>query len=118
MTISLARDTIVRKFTNYRNKMRRGGDDTATRELSEDLKRAADALVNLKSFSKGKSLFKRTLNTEILSKRDEILQDNPSLTRIGAFQKALKLLWASANQDYWEAQACGEIEEIYEYVLN
>jgi hypothetical protein len=115
MTISTARETIVRKFTNYRNNFKRNMEDRLTdRHLYDSMKEAASALVDLKTYSKGRNLYKRRNRDVILTKRDEILSETPELTKIGAFQKAMKHLWGSADQGYWEAQGVGEAEDIYE----
>ena len=78
------------------------------------MKAAASALIDLKTFSKGRSLFKRKKNSEILERRAEIMDENPNVPHIAAYQKALKQLWSEQDQDVWEAQAIGEVEDIYE----
>lgn len=113
MTHATAMDALVRKFTNYRNTRKRGTDETHTAHI-EALKSAAAAIVDLKSYSKGRNLFKMQHNTEILAKRDELLEENPSLSQVGAYQKALKELWLSTDQEFWEAQAASVAEDIYE----
>jgi hypothetical protein len=120
MTIATARDAIVRKFTNYRNTYRRNQEERITvtdRELLDTMKLAASALVDLKTFSKGRSLFKRRKHSDILKERDVIMLDDPNMSQVGAYQKALKLLWNDADQDIWEAQAQGEAEDVFEYIF-
>ena len=78
------------------------------------MKSAASALVDLKTYSKGRTLFKKKRNTEILAKRAEIMAKDPSLPKIAAYQKALKQLWSNQDQDVWEARATGEANDIYE----
>jgi hypothetical protein len=118
MTIATAREAIVRKFTNYRNTYRRNQEERLTdRDLQDTMRLAASALLDLKTFSKGKSLFKRRKNSDILAKRDEIMLDDPVISKVGAYQRALKLLWNGAEQEVWEAQAAGEAEDIFEYIF-
>ena len=50
-------DALVRKFTNYRNTRRRGVDEIQTVQ-TEALKAAAVAIVDLRTYSKGRNLFK------------------------------------------------------------
>lgn len=111
-----ARDMIVRKFTNYRNHMKRiqKTDSASADDLIESMKRAASALVDLKSYSKGKALFKKKTHTKIAVLRDSLLRNNPNLSRLGAYQKALKQKWSEADHEYWEVKAIGEAEDIYE----
>jgi hypothetical protein len=77
------------------------------------MKEAAKALVDLKTFSKGRNLFKKRKHIEVIAKRDELISNNPEISKIGAYQKALKQLWANADQEFWEAQAIGEVQDIY-----
>lgn len=79
------------------------------------MKQAASALVDLRTYSKGRQLFKKRNQKEIAELRDEMLRNDPSLKSIGAFQKALKTLWNDANQEYWEEQSIGEAEDIFEW---
>jgi hypothetical protein len=111
MTYNTARNTIVRKFTNYRMNWKKVSDD---HEVAEALKKCAMVLFDARTFSKGRILFKRRKNTEINNKRDEILRENPDISRVGAFQKAWKILWADADQEYWEELASREAEDVYE----
>jgi hypothetical protein len=69
------------------------------------MKLAAVALVDMKTFSKGRDLFKRRKASEILIRRDEIMLANPEISQVGAYQKALKQLWSDADQDWWDVQA-------------
>ena len=57
MTHAAAMDALVRKFTNYRNTRRRGVDEIQTAQ-TEALKAAAAAIVDLRTYSKGRNLFK------------------------------------------------------------
>ena len=113
MDVASARDSIVRKFTNYRSN-RKKPDASLEQEMIDALKTAATALVDFKTYSKGKNLFKRRMSSEIMARRDEIIQANSDIPLIAAYQKALKQLWAECDQDYWEAQAVGEADDIYE----
>lgn len=115
MDITLARSTIIRKFTNYRSDTLRKTRTVLTEnELEMDsLKQAAIALVDMKSFSKGRALFKKRNEEKILAKRDAIHQKE-GIPQIAAFQKALRILWDEADQDFWETQAIGEVEDIHE----
>ena len=99
---SRAREAIVRKFTNYRNRNR---SKDQSNEAVEAMKDAAAALLDLKTSSKGRSLFKRRKFTEILDRRDQILESDPQIPAVAAFQKAYKQMWTDADQEYWEAQA-------------
>lgn len=125
MTSASARDSIVRKFTNYRNTRKKliadphgGIHSCECAEIAEGLKTSASAIFDLKSFTKGRSLFKERKNDEILDRRDQIMEEEPSLPQIAAYQKALKQLWVEADQDWWEAQAVDLTENIYKYVLH
>jgi hypothetical protein len=108
-------DTIIRKFTNYRNSRKRQMEG-GTAEI-EIMKVAAAALVDLKSFSKGRSLFRRERREEILARRSEILENDPKATPVGAYQVSLKELWEAANQKYWEQRAAELSQDIYEWVI-
>lgn len=112
MTRSMAVDSIMRKFTNYRNnrKEKPEGRDTEI----EALKSNAAALFELRSFSKGKALFKKQKKKDILIRKAELMAADPMLAPIGALQKATKQLWSEAEQDHWEAQATSDADEIYE----
>jgi hypothetical protein len=115
MTLASAREAIIRKFTNYRNTYKRNQDERVTdRDTFDAMKLAASALVDLKTFTKGRNLFKKRNHTDILAKRDQIMGENPAISQVGAYQKALKLLWSEADQPFWEAQALGEAEDIFE----
>jgi len=118
MTIACAKETIVRKFTNYRNKHKNEDEDLLRHhEMSEKMLVAAAALVDLKAYSKGKRLFRKRMYDGIAASRDTLLKHNSNLSHIGAFQKALKQMWDAEDHDYWEAQAAGDPEDVYEYVL-
>lgn len=113
MTQASAMDALVRKFTNYRNTRKRGLDEVQI-SIIENLKIAAAAIVDLKTYSKGKTLFKMRKSAEILARRDELVEENQDLSQVGAYQKALKELWVSADQEFWEAQAASVADDIYE----
>src|ERR1700754_4306499 len=113
MTSTTALDALVRKFTNYRNTRKRYTDD-ARESDKEAMKASAIALVDLKTYSKGRNLFKMRNNAEILEKRDILMLKNPKLSQVGAYQKALKELWSEADQESWEAQASSDADDIYE----
>jgi hypothetical protein len=112
MTRTDAKESIVRKFTNYRNNRKEKPDDRHT-EI-EALKNVASALLDLRSFSKGKALFKKQKKREILERKALLMADDPTIPPIGAFQKATKQLWDEADQDRWEAQAGSDADEIFE----
>jgi len=115
MTLAIARETIIRKFTNYRNAKKRSSETRLTEtDLYDAMKQAASALVDLKTFSKGRSLFKKNHFPQITTLRDTIVRETPSISRVGAFQKAMKVLWDGADQEYWETRAVGESEDIFE----
>jgi len=115
MTIASAREIIIRKFTNYRNSRKRNDDKNAVdREIIESLNTAASAIMDLKAFSGGKRLFKKECHNEIAAKRDELVEDDPELPLVAAYQKALKTLWDNADHDFWENKAGDIIEDIYE----
>jgi hypothetical protein len=105
-------DTIIRKFTNYRNTRKRQMDDHSA-EI-EALKVAAAAIIDLKTFSKGRAVFKREKHTEICARRAEILAEDPKASLVGAYQKALKELWGETNQRYWEQRAVDVTKDIHE----
>jgi hypothetical protein len=111
MSYANAKDTIVRKFTNYRANRKRLNDER--NEIAEALKKCAAALFDAKSFSKGRLLFKRRMLNEINAKRDELLRESPNMSKVGAFQKAWKTLWSETNQDYWDSEAISEAEDVY-----
>ena len=115
----MAKETIVQKFTNTRNSWKRnshGENRVSERELHDAMVSAANALVDLKSFSKGKSLFRKKNENEIIEKRNVLVNSPINMSPIGAYQKALRILWSEADQDKWEAKAAGELEDIYVYV--
>ena len=92
------------------DKDEKGSDDPAGCKL------AADALIDMRSFTRGKSLFRKRKERAILTRRDELMLANPKISKIGAYQKALKELWASADQESWEKKGVSELEDKYEYV--
>ena len=119
MTLNIAKETIVRKFTNYRNKIRRtlGNEEAiSSREMADAFAQAAAALVDLQKVKQGKSCFKTAMHMEICLRRDQIMADVPNMSKVGAYQKALKELWSTADQEEWESKAAESIEDIFEYV--
>lgn len=112
-----ALDTIVRKFTNYRNHERRSGDFAVSEhQMYEALKEAGAALVDWKAITKGKTLFKRRNRAEINKRRDEILSNeaNSRLPKVAAYQIALKELWRDAKQEMWEERAIDDRDDVFE----
>jgi hypothetical protein len=108
MTVTEARETIIRKYTNYRNSELRsiGFDAGFNRSDFEKYKESAEAITAFRTFSKGKALFAEQNKDEINKKRDEIyLDSNGTVPMIAAYQKALKLLWTEAEQSTWEIAA-------------
>jgi hypothetical protein len=80
----------------------------------ESMKVAAAAIIDLKSYSKGRSLFKKEMQHMITTRRSEILASDPKASAVGAYQTALKELWGDANQKYWEQRAIGDSKDIHE----
>lgn len=117
MTIDVARATIIRKFTNHRNHDLAGIEKISDVKMYNALKEAATALVDFKAFSKGKALFKQRNMEAIISRRNDLyntaLAEELDLPLVAAFQKALKQLWNSADQDYWDQQAVDEPEDVH-----
>jgi hypothetical protein len=109
MSRTEARIAIVRKFTNYRTRNSKAPDDTQV--LLEAMKVAASALFDLKSITKGRTLFKRKRYVEIIRRRDEIMLNDPLISQLGAFQKANKELWQEADQEHWEREASLEFND-------
>jgi len=115
MSLATARETIVRKFTNYRNKHKDEDEGSARhQETMEKMEASAAVLVDFRSYSKGKRLFRKRMYDDIVAKRELLQEQDPSLCQIAAFQKALKSMWDNADQDYWETQAAGDPDDIYE----
>lgn len=112
MTYQQAITTIIRKYTNYLNRARQnenGHTNTAA------IKAAANSLVDLKTYSKGKTVFKKRKHEQIHARQQKLMETNPTLPRIGAYQSALKQLWAEEeDHDYWEAQAKATADDIFE----
>jgi hypothetical protein len=75
------------------------------------MKIAVSALFDLKSITKGRSLFKRKKYVEIIRRQDDIMMNDPLASQLGAFQKASKELWQEADQDKWERDASLEHNE-------
>jgi hypothetical protein len=80
----------------------------------EALKALAAALIDLKTYSGGRALFRKRNHQQIKVKKESLLAADPHLGSIGAFQKAQKLLWEEADQDLWEDEAVAEGKDIYE----
>lgn len=112
MDIKQARCTIVRKFTNERNRIKEK-DDSQNAKLEAAMNAAATALVDFRTFSRGKSLFKEQNHAEILTRRAEILAMEDGLPLVAAHQRALKELWHDADQELWETQALLEPDDLY-----
>lgn len=115
---STARKCIIRKFTNYRNKVQAAMESTggvSEVKMYEALQKASAALLDWRACSKGKAAFTRSMETEIMRRRDEIYEkenedDHPL---IACYQMALKELWKKADHEYWDAYAATEPEDIY-----
>jgi hypothetical protein len=90
--------------------------DDHTGEI-QSMKVAAAALVDLKTYNKGRSLFKRENHQLISSRRAEIMANDPKASGVGAYQTSLKELWEETNQRYWEERAAGESKDIHECVI-
>ena len=117
MTYSIARDTIVRKFTNYRNHHKQVESRRSNQTVA--LKEAGEKLADLKTYNRGKRLFKAKHQDAIDARRIELLASNPTMLPIVAYQKALKVLWANEDEAYWDSLAETEFkDEIYEYVFD
>ena len=117
MTLGMAKETIVRKFTNYRNKIKRSNLDTETvsqRELIDSSNSAATALIDFQKVNRGKDCFKKQMHGKIALLRDKLMSEDPSLSKVGAYQRALKMLWSEADQDVWEAKAGDEVNDVFE----
>jgi hypothetical protein len=109
MTLAKARESIVRKFTNYRTRHHKPDETpSSTQQEMESRKIAASALFDLKTVTKGRNRFKRKKYSDIIRRRDELMKEDPKLSQVGAFQKSFKELWQEADQDYWEQEASQE----------
>jgi hypothetical protein len=109
MSRAKARDSIVRKFTNYRTRhLKLDGISEVTQNEIESRKIAASALVDWKTLSNGRAHFKRKNLSNIIARREELLKEDPGLGQVGAFQKAYKELWNAADQDRYEREASDE----------
>lgn len=112
MDIKQARCTIVRKFTNERNRVKEK-DDSRNAKLEAAMNAAATALVDFRTFSRGKSLFKDQNHAEILERRADILTMEEGLPLVAAHQRALKELWHEADQEYWDTRALLECDDLH-----
>lgn len=109
----------MRKFTNHRNHDL-NPEKVNTVKMYNALKEAAASLIDFKAFTKGKVLFKKKNMEAIIAKRNEIykeaLANDIELPLVGAFQKALRLLWNDADQDLWERLGADEVVDVRMYV--
>lgn len=115
MDLAKARKTIVRKFTNERNRAKdKHLEDSSKRDSA--LRAAAAAMVDYTAYSKGKSLFRRVKNDLIVERRNEIINEAGGMVKMpvaAAHQKALKELWNEADQEYWESGAIDEVDDVH-----
>jgi hypothetical protein len=61
--------------------------------------------MDIKSYSKGRNLFKQRKHSEIVTRKTEILLSGEVSSSVGAYQKAWKELWAEADQAKYEEEA-------------
>jgi hypothetical protein len=104
-------DAIVRKFTNYRNARKKRLAETTQSDKVSD---AATFLMDMKSFSKGRDLFKEEKHAEITTRKTEILLSGEVTSPVGAYQRALRELWEEADREDWERRAETHGKNIYE----
>lgn len=135
MDLEEARKIIIRKFTNYRNRtMEDMNKGVHSKEFTYALLESASALLDFRALSKGKVLFKRERNAEIMKRRDEIFaeQSKPNdseeseeeeeaarsakLPLVACYQRALKELWEAEDQVSWEQRGIGEPDDVAAYV--
>ena len=113
MTRADARVTLLRKFTNdRRQRLSNTGDDGSPDNHGHV---AAAALFDFKNYSKGKSLFKSRHEKQIRERKLQLLKENSALGSIGAYQRAVKELWAAEDEQYWEREAETGRDDIFEY---
>jgi hypothetical protein len=107
---SQARERIIRVFTNYRGRKNKAKESTAE---TDALKKAASSLFDLKSYSKGKSVFLKRHRDQVLARRDELIKSE-GLIPVAAYQKASKQLWLEEeNHEYWDSIAEGLSDDIF-----
>jgi hypothetical protein len=80
----------------------------------EAIMNAAAVLMDIKSYSKGRDLFKQRKHSEIVTRKTEILLSGVVSSPVGAYQRAWKELWAEADQDAWEKMAKDQGKGIFE----
>ena len=62
--------------------------------------------------------FKKEKHDLILAQQTELLSTHLEMRPVVAYQKALKILWDSEDQEHWELLAHNELDdEIFEYVI-
>ena len=89
-------------------------DNSSHRELIESSNLAASALVDFQKVNRGKICFKKHMHKEITTLRDKFMREDENISKVGAYQKALKELWIKADQDVWDSKAAEETLDIYE----
>jgi hypothetical protein len=98
-------------FTNYRGRKAKA---TQAKADNDALRAAAASIIDLKTYSKGKTVFVKRNKSRILERRDLLIKKE-GLVSVAAYQKATKQLWnEEENQDYWEAQAEGLADNVFE----
>jgi hypothetical protein len=119
MTIKDAREKIMKKFSNDRQRKAPNakGGGSSSGPSDESLKLAASALCDFQSETNSKLLFKKKNEQAIASRADQILGVESKLPRVAAIQKAWKQLWAETDHNSWERDA-KELarEDIIQYV--
>lgn len=118
MSVANARKTIVRKFTNERNRAKDKDLEDSTKKDTA-LRAAAAAMVDYNAYSKGKSLFRRAKNDMIVERRNAIIDEAGGKNKMpvaAAHQKALKELWSNADQAYWESEAADDVDDVHGWV--
>jgi hypothetical protein len=116
MSYSNAREALLRKFTNYHNNQKRNTGLDSSTEMIAAMNVSASALFDMKSQTSGRDLFRQRMESDIMARRTEILNEVPGLSPIAAFQKALKELWDRADRAVWEKEAVASSKDIYQYV--
>lgn len=105
LDVAQARQKIVKKFTNYRYAHKENSTNTSASNKALAFSDAASAyFIDVKSYSKGKSLFREQNQSQINLLRDKLMEEG-HLPRVAADQKAVRLLWSEADQGMWEARA-------------
>jgi hypothetical protein len=80
------------------------------------LQESAAALLDLKSVTSGRELFKERMHSAILSRRSMIMLRNPDTSMVGAYAKALAELWGEADQEHWESEAESASVDVHKFV--